>query len=171
MATEGGAGELTSQVLYAIGSGRTKFNEIRDAVKTDPSRTLDRLREVRLVERFMPVTEDEQATRRRLYQIADNFLAFWLRTVSRHRSEIEREMGQSIIPTVLKELDDHMGAVGRKRSGRTFGASRSMDNSAKRLWRSARTGLPSRPARLANPAARMKSTPSRSRVVAVRRCS
>jgi AAA+ ATPase superfamily predicted ATPase len=109
MATEAGAGELTSQVLYAIASGRTKFNEIRDAVKTDPSRTLERLRELRLVERLLPVTEDERATRRRVYRIADNFLAFWLRVVSRHRSEIERELGRTIMPTMLAELDDHMG--------------------------------------------------------------
>ena len=37
MATEGGSAKLTSQVLYAIAAGRTKFAEIQDAVRTDPS--------------------------------------------------------------------------------------------------------------------------------------
>ena len=110
MATEGGHGELTSQVLYAIAAGRTKFNEIRDAVRTDPTRTLERLRALRLIERMLPVTEDERHTRRRLYRIADNFLAFWLGAVSRHRSQIELGLGQTILPVLLRELDDHMGA-------------------------------------------------------------
>jgi AAA+ ATPase superfamily predicted ATPase len=110
MATEGGRGELTGQVLYAIAAGRTKFNEIQDAVRTDPTRTLERLRALRLVERMLPVTEDERHTRRRLYRIADNFLAFWLGAVSRHRSQIELGLGQTILPVLLRKLDDHMGA-------------------------------------------------------------
>ena len=48
MATEGGRGDLTTQTLYAIAGGRTKYTEIKDAVRTDPTRTLERLRELRL---------------------------------------------------------------------------------------------------------------------------
>jgi hypothetical protein len=109
LATEGEAGELARQVLYAIAAGRTKHNEIEHAIRADPTRTLERLVELRLVERFMPVTEDPRRTRRRLYRIADNFLAFWLGVLAPHQAEIERGLGSSILSVLMQSLDDHMG--------------------------------------------------------------
>jgi AAA+ ATPase superfamily predicted ATPase len=109
LATEGEAGDIARQVLYAVAGGRTKHHEIADSVHADPTRALERLTELRLVERVTPVTEDARRTRRSSYRIADNFLAFWLALLAPHIAEIERGLGDGILPVLLQELDDFMG--------------------------------------------------------------
>jgi hypothetical protein len=109
MLTEVGGGEQSASVLYALASGRSRHSEIQDVTGTDPTRILERLVEARLVERIIPVTEQDRGSRRRIYRIADNFLAFYLGPLLRHRSEIERGLGSTIMPALLRGLDDHMG--------------------------------------------------------------
>jgi AAA+ ATPase superfamily predicted ATPase len=108
LATEVEHGEYPAAVLHAIAAGRTHYNEIKDQIRAEPARTLDRLVELRLVERVMPVT-DTLRSRRRVYRIADNFLSFYLRVLTRYRAEIERGLGASLLPVLLDSLDDHLG--------------------------------------------------------------
>lgn len=109
LATEADRGELPAAVLNAIASGTTRFSEISDAVGANPTRTLDRLVELRLVERIIPVTDDERRTKQRIYRIADEFLAFYLGPLARYQPEIERGLGDSIVGALLARLDDYMG--------------------------------------------------------------
>lgn len=109
MSSEVDATDLTRQVLYAVGAGRSRHNEIADAVRAEPTRTLERLVRLGLMERVAPVTEDPRRTRRRAYRILDNFLAFWLGVLDRYRTEIERGLGASILNVLMKDLDDHAG--------------------------------------------------------------
>jgi uncharacterized protein len=111
MATEVGEGEHTMGVLTAIAAGRTRHSEIKDAIGTDPSRTLDRLVELRIIERLRPVTELETRSRRRIYRIADNYLAFYLGPLTRFRAEIERGLGRSIAAPLAGFSDNHLGLV------------------------------------------------------------
>src|SRR5215475_10582784 len=108
LATEVERGEYPAAVLHAIATGKTRHNEIAQAIRAEPARTLDRLIELRLVERLVPVTETERS-RRRIYRIADNFLAFHLGVLNRYRAEIAHGMGESILPVLVASLDDHMG--------------------------------------------------------------
>lgn len=110
VATEAEPGDRPAAVLHAIAAGKTRHSEIKDWVRAEPSRTLDRLVALRLVERLIPVTEDPARSRRRIYRIADNFLAFHLGLVNRYRADIERGLGSSILDVLVSSLDDHLGS-------------------------------------------------------------
>jgi AAA+ ATPase superfamily predicted ATPase len=111
LGTEIEQGDRPAAILYALAAGRTRYQEIEDAIKAEPSRTLDRLIRMRLVERLIPVTEDPARTKRKIYRIADQFLAFYLSVLSRYRGEIDRGLGRSVLDAVMNDLDDHMGAA------------------------------------------------------------
>lgn len=103
-------GDYAMQVLHSIATGRTQYGEIKDYVKSEPQRVLERLVELQLLERIMPVG-DSARSKRRSYRIIDPFIRFHLQTAATFRSEIERGLGASILPVLRQALDDHMGGV------------------------------------------------------------
>jgi AAA+ ATPase superfamily predicted ATPase len=110
LATEAEPGEQPAAVLHAIAAGRSRHADIKNWLGSEPSRTLERLIQLRLVDRIRPVTDADRSRQRR-YRIADNFLAFYLGLLSRYRGEIERGLGATILPVLTASLDDHMGPV------------------------------------------------------------
>ena len=109
LGTEVESGNLPAGILYAMAAGRTRYQEIQDAIRAEPSRTLERLIKMRLVDRQIPVTENPARSKRRIYRIADPFLSFYLGVLSHYRAEIDRGLGSTIIDAVMSDLDDHMG--------------------------------------------------------------
>jgi AAA+ ATPase superfamily predicted ATPase len=110
LATEAGKVIHLAATLQAIAEGYTKHNEIGDATRVDPTRTLNDLLALRLVERIQPVTETGRS-RRKIYRIADNFLAFYLGVLSRVMPEIDRGLGETILPVLIDSLNDHLGGA------------------------------------------------------------
>jgi AAA+ ATPase superfamily predicted ATPase len=109
LGTEIEPGDRPAAILYALAAGRTRYQEIEDAIKAEPSRTLERLIRMRLVERLIPVTEDPARTKRKIYRICDPFLDFYLAVLSHYRAEIDRGLGAVIINAVVNDIDDHLG--------------------------------------------------------------
>jgi AAA+ ATPase superfamily predicted ATPase len=110
LATEGDIDGLAGIALKAIAAKRTKHGEIKDAIGVDPSRVLTRLTQLRFVEQYVPITENPDRTRRKMYRITDNYLSFWLGQVERYRSQIERGLGGPIAGLLEEGLNDAMGA-------------------------------------------------------------
>jgi uncharacterized protein len=109
--TEGDSGGLGWRVLYAVASGRTKHNEVADEIGADPIRTLERLVQLRMLERVVPVLGDPRKTRKRIYQLSDNFLRFWLGHVDRLRADIELGEGSAAAGLLVAGIDDLMGGA------------------------------------------------------------
>lgn len=86
-------------VLSAVAGGATKLSEIgsRTGVPvTSLTTILRRLERLHLVERSVPVTEDPARSKRGLWTIADNFLAFWFRFVRPNLVDLEAGRGPAV---------------------------------------------------------------------------
>ena len=96
-------------MLHTIALGHTRHNQIADTLHAEPSRQLERLIELRLVERVQPVTEEGTRSRRRIYRLADNFMAFWLGQVLPYRAAIDRGLGDSAWTFAMSRLSSFLG--------------------------------------------------------------
>jgi AAA+ ATPase superfamily predicted ATPase len=97
-------------VLRAIAAGETQPSTIAQAAgfrsATDITRILERLRELGLVERRVPVTDEGARTRNALYLLTDHFLAFWFRFVGPSAAALEQGQAEWVLAhRIAPELD------------------------------------------------------------------
>jgi hypothetical protein len=101
-------------VLQAIAQGRTRLNEIVQVTGMErgpASRYLAILRDLRLVERRVPISEAQpDKSRKGSYRIRDPFLAFWFRFVAPYISTLESGQTAPVIRRVEAELSTFMGS-------------------------------------------------------------
>ncbi|MFB6211017.1 MAG: ATP-binding protein [Halobacteriales archaeon] len=98
-------------ILEAIAVGHTTPNEIAGATGIDSgplSKYLRTLRQLRLIDREIPVTASAKKSKRSRYSIADEFLRFWFRYVEPNRSSIEEAPGMVFDGTIKPDLAHHV---------------------------------------------------------------
>jgi AAA+ ATPase superfamily predicted ATPase len=104
-----------NSLLASLARGSQRLNDIALDVGVDSTtagKYLSVLRELRLVEREVPVTDpDPLRSRRGSYHIADRFLAFHFRHLQPNRSLIhagrgERVLAESIVPDLPRLFDE-----------------------------------------------------------------
>lgn len=93
-------------ILRAISFGKTKFGEIVNETgieKSNLTKYLGTLEQLKLIERLVPVTEkNREKSRKGLYFITDNFVRFWFQFVFAYKSNLE--IGQ--LDEVNRKLDE-----------------------------------------------------------------
>lgn len=99
-----------NSILAAVARGSERVGDIALSVGVDSTtanKYLHVLRELRLVEREIPLTDpDPLRSRRGTYRIADRFIAFHFRHVQPHLSLIEAGRGRRVLEeSVLPDLD------------------------------------------------------------------
>jgi len=101
-------------ILEAIATGHTTPNEISGAADIDSgplSKYLQTLRQLRLVDREVPVTAAQKKSKRSRYHVADEFLRFWFRYVEPNRSSIEEAPDMVLDGTIEPSLPDHVATT------------------------------------------------------------
>lgn len=102
-------------ILRAIGQGHRQMVEIANASginRTNLSRYLETLRDLRLVERRIPVTERHpEQSRKGLYRLSDNFLEFYFRFVAPFREDLEQGFPERAWQTIDQQLPAFVGST------------------------------------------------------------
>jgi len=100
------------RILHGVATGHRTFKALSDFAAIDIKRQLDRLLELGLVIREVPVTEDPLRSKRVVYRVGDNFLDFWFRFVFRRRADIARGLGREVVDRmILPRMNHYMGEV------------------------------------------------------------
>lgn len=100
-------------ILQAIAAGKTRLNEIKQATGLDGATAyLDTLQQLHLIERLVPVTENQpQKSRRGIYRLKDHYLRFWFRYVHPNRSQLERGGAHLILENQVFPEIDHFSSL------------------------------------------------------------
>ncbi|XVH32635.1 ATP-binding protein [Haloferacaceae archaeon DSL9] len=101
-------------ILEAIALGHTTPNEVSGATGIDSgplSKYLQTLRQLRLIDREVPVTASGKKSKRSRYLVADEFLRFWFRYVEPNRSSIEEAPDIVYDGTIAPDLPTHTAST------------------------------------------------------------
>jgi AAA+ ATPase superfamily predicted ATPase len=101
-------------ILEAVALGHTTPNEISGATGIDSgplSKYLQTLRQLRLLDREVPVTASRKKSKRSRYRVADEFLRFWFRYVEPNRSSIEEAPDIVYDGTIAPDLPMHVATT------------------------------------------------------------
>jgi len=103
-------------ILTAIAAGKTTSNEIAQVVGIDGkqiSTYTQKLEQLRLIEREVPITEEKAKSRRGRYRILDPLFRFWFRFVYGKEDRYER-LGENAYDAVVEpELPDFVSQNSR----------------------------------------------------------
>ena len=102
-------------ILQVIAAGNHKLGDIATALQMQSNRLtahLDKLRELDLIERVVPVTEINPAkSRKGLYVIKDLYFRFWFRYIFPYQGELEMGRPENILSRIQREWNEYMGFV------------------------------------------------------------
>jgi AAA+ ATPase superfamily predicted ATPase len=102
-------------ILEAIAAGRTRVNEIAQAVGVTAASLsfyLGTLRDLGLVERAVPATERyPERSKQGLHRLLDPFLRFWFRFVHPNRSLLARGELPRVQAQIMDQMDQFTGPV------------------------------------------------------------
>jgi len=111
-------------IMKEIASGKNTTGEIRkslDMGKSDLSPYIRNLMETGLVDRKVPVTENETRSRRGRYFIGDNFFNFYFRYIHPNASMIEGENVCGVLELIDGDMDSYLGRVFESVAHQAFG--------------------------------------------------
>lgn len=103
--------DVYRSILEAIGTGKTKVNEIADKSRIkvqDMDKYLKVLLKLGIIRKDLPVTEKPK-TKKTIYTFEDNFFYFWFRFCEQYKSEVEIGEIKNVIEKVKKELNSFIG--------------------------------------------------------------
>ncbi len=109
--TDLGDATASYRALSAIAGGATRRNDILQKAHVTNERVLQRLEELDLIVKTVPMTEGA-ASRRGYFAVVDPYFRFWFRFIESNRSTIDRGLGERLIDGVIEpQLDSHLGPV------------------------------------------------------------
>lgn len=103
-----------SSIMTAIGNGHTKFSAVADAVGkkiTELSIPLKTLREMSFLAKEVPFGENEEKSRKTLYNISDSFMSFYYRFVALNKSYLALGRPQRIMERIKRDFNSHVGMI------------------------------------------------------------
>ena len=101
-------------ILTAIAGGKTKVNDIVNHTgiqRSKVGRYLSILRDLKLLEREVPVTEDRSKSRKGIYKLNDNFFKFWFEFIKPNEMLLERGRSEELSKKVIEQLPKYIGPL------------------------------------------------------------